>query len=96
MSIAPPLLRIPVGVVVERRKATSPWVDVLWRPIAVLSGLPEAEPWTPVVSDEDATMFYAGAAYIELYRSEASNYRRNLESKRPSLWVALNATAAIS
>jgi len=95
MSIVPPLLRIPVGVVVERRKAVSPWVDVLWRPIAVLSGLPEAEPWTPLVSDGDgdATMFYAGTANIELYRSEASNYRRNLQSDRPSLWVALNATA---
>jgi hypothetical protein len=39
MSPVAPLLRIPVGVVVERRKATSQWVDVVWRPVAVLGGL---------------------------------------------------------
>ena len=38
MSPVAPLLRIPVGVIVERRKATSPWADVIWRPVAVLGG----------------------------------------------------------
>ena len=46
MSPVAPLLRIPVGVVVERRKANSPWVDFVWRPVAVLGGLPDAAPWT--------------------------------------------------
>ena len=32
-----PLARIPVGVVVERRKANSEWLDVIWLPIAVLA-----------------------------------------------------------
>jgi Protein of unknown function (DUF3305) len=93
MTTITPVLRLPVGVVVERRKATSPWADVLWRPIAVLAGLPEAAPWTPLASGNDATTFYAGAAEIELYRSEAGSYRRNLESETPLLWVALNATS---
>jgi len=69
-----------------------PWADVLWRPIAVLAGLPEAAPWTPLASGNDATTFYAGATAIELYRSEAGSYRRNLASETPLLWVALNAT----
>ncbi len=46
MSQAAPLLRIPVGVVVERRKAFSPWADFIWRPVAVLEGVPDAAPWT--------------------------------------------------
>lgn len=93
MNTVAPLLRITVGVIVERRKAASPWVDVIWRPVAVLAGLPAAAPWTPLASSDDAATFYAGAAEIELYRSEADNYRRNLESDTPSLWVALHATA---
>jgi len=47
-----PLIRIPVGVVIERRKAKSPWVDFVWTPVAVLPGLPEGVPWT--VLDGDA------------------------------------------
>jgi hypothetical protein len=93
MRAVVPLLRIPVGVVVERRKATSPWIEVVWRPIAVLSGSPDAAPWTPLATDGDAITFYAGAAEIELFRSEADNYRSNLESAAPSVWVALHARA---
>ena len=36
--------------------------------------------------------YYAGAAEIELYRSEADNYRRNLASAAPAVWVALQET----
>jgi len=32
------LLRIPVGVVVERRKADSSWIDFVWRGVGVLPG----------------------------------------------------------
>ena len=90
MSPVAPFLRIPVGLVVERRKAASPWTDLIWRPVAVLSGLPDAAAWTPLSIDGQTATFYAGAAEIELHRSEADNYRRNLESGAPCVWVALN------
>ena len=41
MSRPGPLASTRVGVVVERRKAKSPWVDYVWRPIAALPGTPE-------------------------------------------------------
>ncbi len=87
-----PLVRISVGVVVERRKSTSPWTDVVWRPVALLAGLPDADPWTLLVTEGDAATFYAGASEIELYRTETENYRSNLESRAPSIWVELHAT----
>ncbi len=92
MNDAAPYLRVPVGVVVERRKAASTWTDFIWRPVAVLAGLPEAAPWTSLTSAEDVATFYAGVAEIALYRSEADNYRRNLASGVPALWVSLQAT----
>jgi hypothetical protein len=92
MNPAAPLLRILVGIVVERRKSTSPWADVIWRPIAVLGGLPDAAPWTPLTLEGETATFYAGAAEIALYRSEVDNYRRNLASGAPAIWVALHAT----
>ena len=92
MSAVAPLLRIPVGVVVERRKAASPWAEVIWRPVALLGGIPDAAAWTPLTTDGDTATFYAGAAEIELHRSEADNYRRNLGSAAPAVWVALHET----
>jgi hypothetical protein len=78
-----------VGVVVERRKAKSMWVDFLWRPISVLVGAPSAAPWTVLKAEGDATVFYAGEAAIELHRTETTNYRDNLASGAPVLWVVL-------
>jgi len=46
MSRPAPLARTTVGLVVERRKAKSPWVDFVWRPVAALPGAPETPPWT--------------------------------------------------
>jgi Protein of unknown function (DUF3305) len=87
------LARIPVGVVVERRKAESPWLDFLYRPVAVLAGVPVAAPWTVIDSHGDVTTLYAGQAVIELHRTETANYRDNLASGTPLLWVVLRPTS---
>jgi len=92
VSIVSPLARIAVGVVVERRKAANRWVDFVWQPAGVLAGVPEAAPWTVLNTAEDRTSFYAGAAEIELYRTETTQYRDNLASGAPSLWIALRPT----
>jgi hypothetical protein len=83
------LARIPVGVVVERRKAKSPWLDFLYRPVSVLVGVPTAPPWTRIGAEGDLTSFYAGDAVIELHRTETANYRDNLASGTPLLWIVL-------
>lgn len=86
------LFTIPVGVVVERLKAVSPWLDYVWRPASVLSGIPAAEPWTPLGVAGDTTAFFAGTATVALYRTETANYIDNLSSGAPLLWVVLRPT----
>ena len=39
--------------------------------------------------DGERATFYAGAADIELYRTETANYRDNLAIGAPLLWVVL-------
>ncbi len=90
------LARIVVGVVVERRKAKSPWLDFLWRPVSVLAGTPSALPWTRIGEQGDVATFYAGEAAIELHRTETASYRQNLSSGMPALWVVLRPTLANS
>jgi hypothetical protein len=83
------LTSIRVGVVVERRKAASPWADFLYRPVSVLEGVPAAPPWTQIGAEGDLATFYAGDAVIELHRTDTANYRDNLASGAPLLWVIL-------
>jgi hypothetical protein len=53
------LAQIPVGVIVERRKAKSMWVDFLWRPVSVFVGNPSAAPWTPLDTEPETNLFFA-------------------------------------
>lgn len=88
-SAALPLLRIPLGVVVERASAESPWTDFVWRGTGVLPDEPDMTPWTVLREQGGTTLFYAGSAMVDLYRSEAARYRDNLVSGDPSVWIIL-------
>jgi len=87
------LAHIPVGVVVERRRAKSAWADFLWRPVSVFAGVTSAAPWTPLGTEAETTLFFAGEAVIELHRTETTNYRDNLASGAPALWVVMRPVA---
>src|SRR3954470_21617557 len=89
-----PVAIIPVGIIVERVKAASPWVDYLWRPTSVLTGQPDTPSWTKLTDDGERATFYAGPGAVELHRSETPNYRHNLASGSPALWVVLRETGA--
>jgi hypothetical protein len=89
MSVAPPLATIPVGVLVERSTGISQWTDYTWRPVSVLTGVPATPAWTKLSDDGARARFYAGVADIDLHRTETTNYRDNLASGSPSLWVVL-------
>jgi len=94
VSHNPPLARISVGIVAERRRAISKWIDFVWRPVTALAGVPDTPAWTRLSGDDELALYYVGAAEVELYESEASNYRDNLVSGTPQLWVALRPTDA--
>ncbi len=87
-----PLAVISVGVVIERRKADSPWIDFTWRPVTALPGVPAAAPWTQLSAEGDVVTFYVGSADVALYPSVTAHYRDNLASGLPALWVALRPT----
>ena len=86
-------MKVPVGVVVERRKAISQWTDFVWLPVAVLPDVPPAQPWTVLNHEADRTTFYAGPGMVELFVAGTSNYRDNLVAG-PQLWIVLRPTEA--
>lgn len=90
MSAVLPRLHIPVGIVVERLKAGSPWADFIWQSAAVLPDEPETKPWTILREQDGTTLFYAGSATVDLYVSETPRYVDNLASGTPSIWVVMS------
>jgi hypothetical protein len=78
-----------VGVVVRRRSIDNPWIDHMWSPVTVLEDVPETAPWTVLSSEADATIYYAGAASIDLFSSDTAKSRDNLADGEPRIWVAL-------
>jgi len=85
-------LQLQIGVVVERRRATSPWLDYVWSPVAALSDGSDAPVWTKLSEDENRAWFFCGNVEIVLYGTETSNYLENLGSAAPSIWVVLRPT----
>ena len=85
-----PLSQIVVGVVVERRKADSPWIDFLWRPVGILPDAPDMAEWSVLREEGESVLFYAGSRTIDLHRSETARYRDNLATGSPLLWVVLS------
>ena len=77
-----------LGGVLARRSLDNPWVDHVWVAHTVLYPAPEVEPGAQLSKDEALTLVYAGPATVELFMGETANYRDNLLSGAPSLWVA--------
>jgi hypothetical protein len=91
MSVTPDL-SISVGVVLERSKTEGRWSDIIWRAVGLLTGVPDTPAWTKLSGSDERAAIYAGAADIELHRAETSNYRDNLATGAPLVWVALRPT----
>ena len=85
------LVSLPVGVIVERRKAESPWLDYTWSVVDVCQAR-RRRSLDPCWIESGHQPFLLGSSYIHLHRMEASNYRDNLLSGSPSLWVVLRST----
>lgn len=83
---------VTVGVVIERRKPVSAWVDVLWLPVAVLPSAPDVPAWTHLGTTETGERYYAGAYDMDLFRTDTATYRDNLASGDPRVWVAARLT----
>jgi hypothetical protein len=78
-----------VGVVLRRRAIDNPWIDHMWSPLMVLDEVPAAAPWTVLSQEADATLYYAGSAFIDLFSTDTASYRDNLADGAPLIWVAL-------
>lgn len=83
-----------IGLVLERRELGGEWGGVAWRPITIFADAPEVAPWTPLGGSKAGMRFYAGAFPISVYSTDTANYRDNLSSAAPKLWVVMRREEA--
>lgn len=81
-----------VGIIVERRVFDSPWPSETWRPAAVLAG-GGPEDWRRLHEGGGLARYHAGCLTLELHHRQSVEYRYNLLSRRPTVFVALRRTA---
>ncbi len=81
--------RIALGVIVERRRSTSPWQDHVWLPTGVVPGGTALEPWTVMREAEGVAQFFAGDHAVELNPRETGIYQVNLAAEQPAFYVVL-------
>ncbi len=86
------ILRIPVGVLAERRPGVTAWAEHVWRVLEVLEQVPDVPPWTLLRDVEGRALFFAGAAEVALHPTDTDNLKHNIEAESPSIWVILRAT----
>ena len=86
--------QLSIGLVVECRVLGGPWGGHAWRPVTIFAQPPEVAPWTPLGGGPNAMRYYAGEAILHLYSTDTANYRDNLATGTPKLWVVLRPRGA--
>lgn len=86
-----PTLTLPIGIVLEKRKAKSPWLDWIWEAAAILPEPADAEPGAPLGRNGEGELLYGGAAILEAHTIETAFYRDNVASGMPQIWVILRS-----
>lgn len=81
-----------VGVVAERKSVDNPWVDHVWRPVAVLPDAPETAPWTLLHREPGLERWYVGPAALSFFPSDTGNLIENFVPGTRRLWVSIRPT----
>lgn len=83
------LVRLPLGVVVERREIDNPWQSHTWRAVAVIPGAPTVDKWRELARGPRWIRYHAATLPVELHHKETAAYRTNLSNDQPAIFVGL-------
>jgi Protein of unknown function (DUF3305) len=86
-------IRIPLGVVLERRELDNRWQPFAWKAVAVIPGAPPVAAWRELARGHRVVRWHAATLPLELHRAETEAYRVNLSGRSPSAYVVLRKTA---
>ena len=92
-KLARPQFSLPVAVLLERRPATSPWQEFVWRASGITIGDKAGDDSLQLVrEDGESALFLQGGLELTLYRDECESYYYNIVSDRPRAYVVAHVT----
>ncbi|WP_164513378.1 DUF3305 domain-containing protein [Thiosocius teredinicola] len=87
----------PVAVMMERRPATSPWVDHVWKAVAITVGRHAQGGAMSLVRDDGETaLFLVGGLQVRLHVDECESYYHNMVCGTPRAYVVAHPAADIN
>jgi len=82
-----------VGVIVEMRPSSSPWIDTVLRPLEVIPGAGPVTGWTELSRHNSElgaiVRYHAATLPIELFAKETQGYLVNLADSVPRVYVVM-------
>jgi hypothetical protein len=84
-----PRKTLRIGIIAERRPPVTRWGKPVLRPSAVLAIEPGTPPATKIGSEGEVETWYLGGRDLVLHSGDTGHHLDNLDSRRPSVWVAL-------
>ncbi|MBW7057732.1 DUF3305 domain-containing protein [Paracoccus bogoriensis] len=78
-----------LGVLAIRRPPVTRWGKGELQPTAVLTPEPRTPANTLLISEDGVETWYLGGRDLILWSGDTGHHRDNLQSGRPSIWVAL-------
>ena len=82
-------LRIPVGVLAEKRRPSSQWAQDYWIPTAVIEGHLNHHEGDLLYEADGVKRYFLGYSEIYCHASETEAYIHNFESTVPAIYVIL-------
>ncbi|WP_169391266.1 DUF3305 domain-containing protein [Stappia stellulata] len=81
-----------LGVVLERRPATSRWVDWVWAVPEVIADAPPTDGWREIARDGETRRYLSAPHALTLHHKMVEAYDSNIETGEPCVWALLEAT----
>lgn len=94
MGVMKRLETMAVGIVAERRTQEGPWASESWRPCAVVPGGGPQEPRL-LRQDGPLARYHLGNLQLELHYRQSVEYRYNLISPTPMVFIALRRKSGV-
>lgn len=83
-----------LGVVLERRPATSRWVDWVWAVPEVVADAPETDGWREIAQDGETVRYFSAPHALTLHHKMVEAYDSNIETGEPCVWALLEAAGS--
>lgn len=81
-----------LGVVLERRPATSRWVDWVWAVPEVVADASATDGWSEIARDAETVRYLSAPHALTLHHKMVEAYDANIETGEPCVWALLEAT----